>query len=588
MHTFNYESFESESFKDLNNINFKPSSTITELQAKQRLNADRYLIMGCGESASAWLHYLCQQTTTTAQQIWVFDTRPEKITQLKSNFNTQYTHKNQVLNFKVIDEDTLITELKAIEAELSKQNTDNCTDEAVQKKSVCHCFISPGLSPKHFTFKALHAFYERIVNLKHTHCFFDGELNLFAALLKLAELKHNYQPKLIGITGTNGKTTTTQLTCHLLKQIGLDALVAGNISPSLIAQWLGRYGNYLQDAQELPKVWVLELSSFQLALNDYLCLHSACILNLSEDHLDWHSTMQDYLEAKLRIASTQTHLVLYAQDPYLKILNQHSSMQTLKSTQQLHWFADASIEDTTKQITIDWQIMQPEQQLQAWLSYKDKVLMPMNALKIRGKHNALNALAALALCTVIDVRNDETQNKQANHLNHLTENLAALVANLRSYQGEKHRVQWIAQQESLSIYDDSKGTNIGATLAAIEGLTENNKRMALILGGDAKGQQLHTLMPALQKHVGKVYLLGKCKRDLADLCTAHGIDFSITKDDSLESFKQLCMQAYEESKQAQLSTLLLSPACASLDMFDNYAHRADLFVETIEACMQAL
>jgi UDP-N-acetylmuramoylalanine--D-glutamate ligase len=358
-------------------------------------------------------------------------------------------------------------------------------------------------------------------------------------------------------------------------------VVAGNISPSLIAQWLSRYTQFIQNKQTLPDVWVLELSSFQLALNKHLCMHSACILNLSEDHLDWHNNMQDYLEAKLRIASKQTHLVLYAQDPYLKHLNTDTSLHSLKQANQLHCFLDVTDVNNSStlnatDIVADWQINTPSQQNQAWLSYQSQVLIPMNALKIRGKHNALNALAALALCMAINVQKD-LENHQA---------LQALVSHLRSYNGEKHRVEWIAQQESLSIYDDSKGTNIGATLAAIQGLTEHNKRMAVILGGDAKGQQLESLMPTLTEHVHKVYLLGACKHDLASLCTRYGVDFAITADDTLDAFVQLCTQAYQESVQNKLSTLLLSPACASLDMFDNDAHRAKLFVQSIEACIQ--
>ena len=524
-----------------------------------------------------------------------------------------------------------------------------------------------------------------------------GELDLFAlALRDLAQREvWPYQPQVLAITGTNGKTTVTSLTGLLLQRAGVRTAVAGNIGPALLdvlAQALDTETEAEADAQReaerlaaaqtlvapaaktvspvpdlvpdwvsvaadddtgdardsdpdrdeaasevdfvgpetphggeasllvpplsqpprpphLPEVWVLELSSFQLdgvAGGAWDALPSAAtVLNLSEDHLDWHGNLAAYTAAKAAVMGSQALMLLNRDDA--RVMALQPGLVTVKvagrNRQQparpwasfgldaptrvgdwgietgngMDWLVRALALDETRQrgrrvagsipstatvsggsntrAAASVGAFVPAEVQETYFQR----LMPVDALRIRGRHNAANALAALALASSTGAA------------------LGAMLHGLREYRGEPHRVEPVGIIDGVEFFDDSKGTNVGATLAAVTGLGAE-RRLVVILGGDGKGQDFAPLANALAQHARAVVLIGR---------DAHRIRSAVAE--SLAGVPMLDAVSLPEAvalaqQQARSGdAVLMSPACASLDMFDHYIHRATVFVAAVRA-----
>jgi UDP-N-acetylmuramoylalanine--D-glutamate ligase len=395
-----------------------------------------------------------------------------------------------------------------------------------------------------------------------------GELDLFAHALRTLQAERGYAPKVLAITGTNGKTTTTALTGQLVAHAGKTVAVAGNIGPTL----LDTLAQHL-DAATLPEVWVLELSSFQLEGVQGFEPTAAVVLNLSQDHLDWHGSMAAYAAAKARIFGEKGLLVLNRDDPVVMAMLPEPVRVKLQKPQWREYVTfglempqrpgDFGIEIVNG---MAWLVRAMEADETQKRKRGEEVelfvqrLMPADALRIRGRHNATNALAALALAQAAGC------------------SLASMLYGLREYRGEPHRVEPVAIVQEVEYFDDSKGTNVGATVAALAGLGAERK-IVVILGGDGKGQDFAPLAPPVARHARAVVLIG---RDAPVIRSAlEGCGVPVLDAASLPQAVQLASQRAHAG-----DAVLLSPACASFDMFDNYEHRARVFVEAVQALAQ--
>lgn len=394
-----------------------------------------------------------------------------------------------------------------------------------------------------------------------------GETELFAQALAALREERAYHPKVIAITGTNGKTTVTNLVGLLCQRAGLTTKLAGNISPAML--------DVLRECLEtdsLPQVWVLELSSFQLHTCFSLQADAATVLNLTQDHLDWHGDFAAYSSDKARIFAEGTIQILNRDDPAVMAMGSALA----RSTQRLHSFGSGAPQHDAdfgllNEHGMSWLAIATageEETSSARRKKKDVIeveilvtrLMPADALKIRGQHNATNALAALALCRAIGLP------------------LAPLLHALREYRGEPHRVEQVANIGGVDYIDDSKGTNVGATVAALKGLGQelnaSEKRIILIAGGEGKGQIFQALADPIGRYVKAVFLIGKA---------AHEIELAIqsaqVQTQACQTLEQAVQMAAESAQSGDV--VLLSPACASFDMFRNYAHRAEVFVDAV-------
>ena len=416
--------------------------------------------------------------------------------------------------------------------------------------------LSPGLAPGRELAELLPAAQEKNIPLW-------SEIELFAQALAALREERGYAPKLIAITGTNGKTTVTSLTGLLCRRAGLKTEVAGNISPSALDVLRAAL-----DGDALPQAWVLELSSFQLHSTFSLQPDVATVLNLTQDHLDWHGDMDAYAADKQRIFGPQTIRLLNRDDPRVmrmaapmaKVISfgadepEQADCFGLVDDNGMQWLSVAvAVEDGEKRRRKKDNIELP---------VTINRLMPADALLIRGRHNAVNALAALALCRAIGLP------------------LAPLLHGLREYRGEPHRVELVANVGGVDYYDDSKGTNVGATVAALNGLGAagagqgDARRLLLIAGGDGKGQDFAPLAEPVAKYARAVLLIGRDAPALRAALEQAGVE--LVDCATLES----AVRKAAELTQAG-DSVLLSPACASLDMFRNYAHRAQVFVDAV-------
>ncbi|MEI7430332.1 MAG: UDP-N-acetylmuramoyl-L-alanine--D-glutamate ligase [Betaproteobacteria bacterium] len=337
------------------------------------------------------------------------------------------------------------------------------------------------------------------------------------------------QAKIIAITGSNGKTTTTALTAHLLNAAGTHAIACGNISPSALDALLGAL-----DDGKLPKVWVLELSSFQLETTRTLNADAATVLNISEDHLDRYVDLEDYAATKQRVHQGHGVMVLNRDDVRCAKWNLAGRQVT-----------SFGLSDAPS--AVDFGLVSGN------IVRGNEALIALDKLKIVGLHNAANAMAALALCQAVDVAPERV--------------LPALAA----FTGLAHRVELVAEVKGVSYYDDSKGTNVGATLAAVQGM---GRKVAIILGGEGKGQDFSPLKEALSQHARAVALIG---RDTPLIEAAiEGCGVAVRRCSDLADAVRWC------AVQAQSGdAVLLSPACASFDMFRGYAHRAEVFINLV-------
>lgn len=392
-----------------------------------------------------------------------------------------------------------------------------------------------------------------------------GELDLFAAALRELQAERGYAPKLLAVTGTNGKTTTTALTGQLVEQAGKHVAVAGNIGPNLLdvlAQQL--------DAGTLPEVWVLELSSFQLDGVQGFEPTASVVLNLTQDHLDWHGDMAAYGAAKARIFGSRGLIVLNRDDAaVMALLPEPVRAKLQKPRYRDHVTFGADMPQRPGDYGIEivngmaWLVraQEADETQKRKKGEEEEIfiqrLMPADALRIRGRHNATNALAALALAQAAGCT------------------LAPMLYGLREYRGEPHRVEPVAIVREVEYFDDSKGTNVGATVAALNGLGAE-RRVVVILGGDGKGQDFAPLYAPVQRHVRAAVLIG---RDAPAIRSAvQGTGVPLFDAASLPEAVRLA-QAQAQPGDA----VLLSPACASFDMFENYEHRARVFVEAVQA-----
>ncbi len=472
-----------------------------------------------------------------------------------------------------------------------------------------------------------------------------GELDVFAQAL--ADLSQRdpwpYRPHVLAITGTNGKTTVTSLTAHLLAQTGANVAVAGNIGPNLLdvlSQALDHEAAAaaLAEAEaqaavdvdaeasltvvpdtpsdlpideadsaedepitdvlaglesdalpitppaalppappHLPSVWVLELSSFQLDGVDPVWRGvptAATVLNLSEDHLDWHGSMAAYAGAKAQVFGEQALMVLNRDDPAVmrmappvvsvKVAGRYRQQPArpwntfgldvpnqpgdwgIETVNGMDWLVRAQALDETRLTGPD---------VDCWMQR----LMPADALRIRGRHNAANALAALALATSMG------------------HPMGRMLHGLREYRGEPHRVEPVGVIHGVTYFDDSKGTNVGATLAAIKGLGPD-QRLVVILGGEGKGQDFSPLAQPLQQFARAVVFIGRDAQRVRD-AVSDALEVEQVPMHMSHSLPDAVRWAAEQARQGD--AVVLSPACASLDMFRDYAHRAEVFVQSV-------
>ncbi len=541
---------------------------------------------------------------------------------------------------------------------------------------------SPGLMPNAPDVAALlEAAAERGIPVR-------GELSLFATALVDLKADLRYAPKVLAITGTNGKTTTTSLTAQLVERCGKRVGLAGNIGPTLLdtlrialeqepepelsdesrepeqlplpnldastyvagepaAAGAGTGGDTVDadadtpsevpsesatesvdadvpealaqelnggdsvavpaaepvladdpDAplvvlappppkepvfQVLPEVWVLELSSFQLDGVTNFEPDAAVVLNVTQDHLDWHGSMQAYAEAKARIYGKQAVMVINRDEPIVEAMVPppvviKSSVRGRPARTEhrnvVRFGLDAPQNPgdfgLVNEAGMAWLVrareVDPTVKLKKGETHEIVLqrLMPADALRIRGRHNASNALAALALATAIDCP------------------LAPMLHGLREYRGEPHRVEHVGTVAGVDAIDDSKGTNVGATVAALTGLGADlsGGKLVVILGGDGKGQAFEPLAEPVARYCRAVALIGRDAQAIGAVLTGatmpNGECLAIESHPSLEDATRW---AFGQARAGD--AVLLSPACASLDMFRNYAHRAQVFIDTV-------
>ncbi len=495
---------------------------------------------------------------------------------------------------------------------------------------------SPGLSPLDARLKAV---YEHGPAVR-------GELDLFADALAALKAQHGYAPAVLAITGTNGKTTTTCMTGLLAERAGKRVAIAGNIGPTLLdtltealaqepdpapadvpaeaepavlaevtdvplgdddaAEATDDNGEVAQEAERaadiaalsdidaplpidpppprgpvfetLPEVWVLELSSFQLDGVSNFEPTAGAVLNLTQDHLDWHGDMAAYGRAKARIFGRESVIVanrddaevegLVPQPVFVKGSRGKPGRTVSRRVVRFGLNAPTAPGDfgLVDEGGLAWLVRARELDPTIKKRKGDEAeplviqrLMPADALRVRGRHNAANALAALALATAAGCE------------------LAPMLHGLREYRGEPHRVEPVGTIDGVEFYDDSKGTNVGATVAAISGLGADRApaKLVLILGGDGKGQDFAPLAAGVQQHARAVALIGRDAPQIEAALVNTGVPMQ--RHETLEAATAWCLAQAQSG-----DSVLLSPACASLDMFRNYAHRAEVFVATVQ------
>jgi len=336
---------------------------------------------------------------------------------------------------------------------------------------------------------------------------------------------------LIAITGSNGKSTVTTMVAEMCRAAGASVVVAGNIGVPVLDA-LG--------FDATPRFFVLELSSFQLETTESLNATVATVLNVCEDHLDRYDGVQGYAAAKSRIF----------QGSGIQVLNRDDSLSQglrLPGREVVSFGSDAPASES------DWGMLQIDGQ--SWLAQGGCKLMPAAELHVPGLHNALNALAALALCRAVNLP------------------LAPLLDGLRRFKGLPHRMQMVAEIGEVVFFDDSKGTNVGATLAALTGF---GRHCVLIAGGDGKGQDFRPLADAVRKHARAVVLIGRDREQIAAALSGCGVQ--LVRAGTLEKAVKIAYSAAMPG-----DGVLLSPACASYDMFRDYGHRGEEFARIARA-----
>lgn len=362
-----------------------------------------------------------------------------------------------------------------------------------------------------------------------------GDIELFA--WGLAE---HGRGKVLAITGTNGKTTVTSLTGHLLRGAGIDTEVAGNIAPPALDALRARL-----DAGKLPDAWVLELSSYQLETTWSLAPDAAAMLNLSEDHLDRYAGLEAYGRAKARVFQGGGVQVLNRDDPA-------SLSMAAKACERITFGLGSPPED------VDFGCIALKGK--KWIAQGRNALVAVDALPIHGWHNAANAMAALALARAIGA------------------SYAPLVESVVSFRGLPHRLEKVATIRGVNFYDDSKGTNVGATIAALKGIATQGAEpnVLLIAGGVGKGQEFGPLAQPVAEHARRVFLIGEDARRIEAAIAPSGVPI-----ENCQSLEAAVAGAARGARAGDI--VLLSPACASFDMFRDYKHRGEVFAAAVRA-----
>jgi UDP-N-acetylmuramoylalanine--D-glutamate ligase len=367
-----------------------------------------------------------------------------------------------------------------------------------------------------------------------------GDIELFAQELRTRNsAAQATQQQVLAVTGTNGKTTVTALAGAMCRRGGLAAEVAGNISPAVLDALM-----HCDDARRQPEVWVLELSSFQLETTRTLNPAAATMLNLSEDHLDRYEGMEAYARAKARIFRGEGIQVLNRDDAW-------SMRMAVAGRTQLSFGLNAPAHAQ------DFGLLRVDGELS--LAQGATPLLALKELPLAGLHNAANALAALALTRALDL------------------SYAPLLAALRDFKGLPHRLEKIAEIGGVAYYNDSKGTNVGATAAALAGFAElaaGGARAVLIAGGEGKGQNFAPLAEPVSRYARAVVLIGRDAALIAAALQSSGVPLQ-----RAAGMEQAVAQARASALPGDV--VLLSPACASFDMFRNYPHRGEVFAASV-------
>ena len=352
-----------------------------------------------------------------------------------------------------------------------------------------------------------------------------GDIELFALAIK------DWGSKVIGITGSNGKTTVTALTGHLTAAYGLKTLVAGNIGTPVLDSFL----EIVKGEEDIPEAIVLELSSFQLESIYSLQLDVATVLNISEDHLDRYRDLLEYAYVKANIFNNCVVQVLSFDDQLVTAMSRQGKTVKFFGAAKNNQF---SINDNSLQIN-------------------GEAYLQCTELNLVGRHNYFNTLASLALLDGIGIDITSSQIK----------------AGLRTFKGLEHRMQKVTTHNGILYIEDSKGTNVGAVVAGISGL---DCKVHLILGGDGKGQDFTPLRNLVENKCSSVAIIGQDKLAIAKVLDGLALPIAIFA--TLEEAVVFCIKNAQSGE-----CVALSPACASWDMFDNYKHRAKVFIESVYA-----
>jgi UDP-N-acetylmuramoylalanine--D-glutamate ligase len=349
-----------------------------------------------------------------------------------------------------------------------------------------------------------------------------GDVELFAQTAKAP---------VIAITGTNAKSTVTTLVGEMALAAGLQTQIGGNLGVPALDLLI----------EPNSELFVLELSSFQLETTYSLAPKVAAILNITPDHMDRYETLEDYRAAKQRIFSQCQIAICNRDDPATDAVDQYSERK-IQFTLQVPRANEFGL------LTLNGK---------SYLAYEDKALMPVSDLPVLGRHYQANALAALAIGYGFGLP------------------MKPMIETLIDFKGLEHRCQLVRERSNISWYNDSKGTNVGATLAAIEGLgAEISGKLILIAGGVGKNADFSPLVPAISKYVRTVILIGEAAPILAELLTDQAdIRFAKSMDEAIAIADQLAIAG---------DSVLLSPACASFDMFNNFEHRGKVFTEVVQ------
>ncbi len=437
----------------------------------------RVLLIGLGDTGQSVLHFLTNQNCF----IKAIDTRTnvERLSEIKTKFKDVEFMTGQMFHESIIKDIELIV-------------------------------ISPGVSLKEsYVVAALDKGIPVI-----------GDIEIFA------QIKEK-NSKVIGITGSNGKTTVTSLVGELLEASGITTIVAGNIGIPIL--------NTLDETA--PEVYVLELSSYQLESTYSLDLETATILNISEDHMDRYSSIDEYAKAKYRIFNHAKKCILNRDDDYLKPLIKYDTITFGNHVDEKNY----GIKKNGSQY---------------FIAKGNVEIIAVDEIKLKGIHNIQNVMAALALCEPFNVSNN------------------AIKKVLAEFEAPPHRMEYVDSISGIDFYNDSKGTNVGATIAAIKSMT---KPILLVAGGDGKNQNFSPLMHVTKDKIKHVALIGADAEIMQKAFSAAAIPNHIEK-----SLEDAIHKSFELANKGDV--VLLSPACASTDMFKNYVERGNLF----KACVKKL